>query len=275
MLLDQWAAAYAARRDACPKYAENLRAAARGLSRTAGGPVRTAELSADLLNRHLRSLAARLLSDQHRANQRRLLLTLWRSAARRGLAVTPPLDDVATVRVRDRLVRAWSLEEVRQLLAAAESAPGACGTIPARLYWPSYVRAAWDTGLRGCDLRSLEFAWLKARVQYVQRKTGRRIWLSLRPATLQAIAACHSAQPSSRLVWPLWCHMRNWRLAAADLVASAGLAGSIGRLRHSSGTAAEGANPGRGHEFLGNGRAVFERHYLAEPPSDRPLPPEL
>lgn len=38
--------------------------------------------------------------------------------------------------------------------------------------------------------------------------------------------------------------------------------GSIGKLRHSSGTAAEIIHPGHGHEHLGNTRDVFERHYL-------------
>jgi hypothetical protein len=42
----------------------------------------------------------------------------------------------------------------------------------------------------------------------------------------------------------------------------AGLAGTIGQLRHASGTAFEIENPGRGHEHLGNPSAIFEHHYL-------------
>jgi hypothetical protein len=123
----------------------------------------------------------------------------------------------------------------------------------------------------------LERGWIPpdGRLQIIQRKTGGRHVAQLRPSTIAAIDA--TFPPARRRCWPLYCCLREWRRAAAELVRSAGLSGSIGRLRHSSGTAAEVAHPGRGHEHLGNGRAVFERHYL-DPlavMSDPPLPPEL
>lgn len=57
----------------------------------------------------------------------------------------------------------------------------------------------------------------------------------------------------------------------------AGLSGSIGRLRHSSGTAFEISHPQRGHEHLGNTRKVFEGHYLDESliGGEVDMPPEL
>ena len=77
---------------------------------------------------------------------------------------------------------------------------------------------------------------------------------------MEAIDA--SFPPDRELIWPLWGRLGCWRRAAKRLVRAAGLPGSIGRLRHSSGTAVEIKHPGRGHEHLGNTRAVFERNYL-------------
>lgn len=276
MFLEEWAAQYAGARGVSAKYSEHLRLAARALGRTAGQPLQTGDLSASVVNRHLERLLERERSDSHRANQRRLLLTLWRHAARRGLAPPlPDMEDVASVRVRQQLVECWTVAEVRRLVDTAESGPGFCGGIPARLYWPSYFRAAWDTGLRGVDLRAVRIGAPAAQFAIVQHKTGRRIWLQLRPATLAAIETCVSAQPGRAMVWPLFGRIETWRKAARQIVRAAGLPGSIGRLRASSGTDVETHHPGWGHRHLGNSAAVFERHYLGAMPLNQPLPAEL
>jgi hypothetical protein len=92
------------------------------------------------------------------------------------------------------------------------------------------------------------------------------------------VAAIDATFPPDRpLCFPTWGRLELWRREALRLVKLAGLSGGIGQLRHSSGTAVELHHPGRGHEHLGNTRAVFERHYLDldQTAFERPLPPEL
>jgi len=278
MKLSDFAAQYAAQRDVCEEYVEQIAVVVRSFDRHLGHAARFDDLTADAVNSWLSSLRVGGLAPGTRHSRRRVILTLWQAAADRDMVSEPRRRLIAQPRRRDRLVRAWSEDEVCRLLVAAEQLSGPLGAtgIDAGLYWSSYVRAAWDTGLRGCDLRSLERGWISptGRLQIVQHKTGGRLTVALRRSTLDAIA--RSFPPDRRLIWPRWCCLRYWRVQARRLVRSAGLIGSLGQLRAASGTAVERAHPGRGHEHLGNSRRVFERHYL-DPlaVADPPLPPEL
>lgn len=195
---------------------------------------------------------------------------LWRLAER--AAIDPSLDQkpefprrqlLPKIKVAAPLVDAWSVAEVRRLVAAADQTPGEWSGGTLASYWASYVRAAWDSGLRGCDLRSLEYQWInpEGRLAIQQKKTSRVVYAAFRPSTLDAIKDCW--RDDRRLVWPLYCCLSEWRKTAAELVERAGLKGSIGKLRHSAGTSCEILHPGHGHHFLGNSQAVFDRHYFA------------
>ena len=279
MTLGAFAASYAAQRDVCAAYIEQIEVTVRSFDHHLGRAARHTDLTPDVVNAWLAQLRGAGMAPATRSSRRRVILTLWQAAADNDLAAEPRRRLIAKPRRQDRLVRAWSANEVCQLLAAAGRLSGPLGAtgIDAGRYWSSYVRAAWDTGLRGCDLRSLEHDWISntGRLQIIQHKTGARHALTMRQSTIDAID--RSFPPARRLIWPRWCCLRTWRIHARRLVRSADLTGSIGRLRSASGTAAEVAHPGRGHEHLGNGRAVFERHYL-DPlavMSNPPLPPEL
>jgi integrase len=253
---------YIASRDISDGYSDQLRNLVRSFEASIGQTVYTESLTPELANRHLKATRERM-TPETRKSHRKMLLTLWQAAADAGLTGEPPRRKVMPIRVPDKLQRAWDVEQVRMLLAAAERLrryyPHG---IERRAYWRSYIMAAWDSGLRGCDMRLVprEAIGDDGRCVLVQHKTGKIRKVHFRPETMAAIN--ETFPPNRETVWPLWGRLEQWRRDAKKLVILAGLKGSIGLLRHSSGTAVEVQCPGRGHEHLGNTRAVFEKHYL-------------
>lgn len=253
---------YVASRDVTDAYTNQLRWLSNAVSRTIGHEPTVEDLTVETVNRHLKSTRD-TMTPETRKSHRRMLLTLWQAAADEGLTGEPPRRKVMQIRVPDRLQRAWNVDEVKALLIAANDFTGRYkNDVPKRLYWRSYILAAWDSGLRGCDLRKLPRRSIAddGACTLVQKKTGRMLRVRFRKATLDAIA--ESYPPDRDLIWGLWGRLECWRREAKRLLECAGLVGGIRQLRHSSGTAVEILHPGRGHEHLGNTRAVFERHYL-------------
>ena len=267
---------YVGEREVSAAYRDGLRFCIADLERFRGDDLHVTDLRPELVNQWLAHAAKRGLSAETRKSRRRMVLTLWGYAADLDLVAGP--RRVSPVKGRDRVNSAWTATEVGQLLDACDQLHGTYRNgVDRRLYWSAYVRAAWDSGLRGCDLRRLERSQIRpdGTVTLVQHKTGRRIRCRLRPATVAAIDATYP--PDRPLCFATWGRLELWRREALRLVTLSGLKGGIGRLRHSSGTAVELENPGRGHEHLGNTRAVFEKHYLDldQTAFERPLPPEL
>lgn len=253
---------YVSARDVSEGYIKQLLWFANALAKT--GIEEIEQLTPDGINRHLRQCRDLGIAQETRRSRRRMACTLADAAADHGLL--PPLSRRQVMRIGryDVVVKTWSAEDVRRLLAAAETLKGTFPNtnISRRAYWTSYIRAGWESGLRGCDLRSFERDWISStgRIILVQTKTRKRVLIQLRKSTLDSIAA--SFPPERALIWPRWGCIEAWRHAARNLVRRAGLAGSIGWLRSGCGTSVEKHYPGRGHERLGNTRAVFERHYL-------------
>jgi integrase len=236
------------------------------------------------------------VGNQTRRSRRNILLRLARAATmdRELDVVVPSPRPERIVRVKTSLapVRCWSLEEVERLLAAAgqPSAPEYVlrneqttkrpkGTkVPQGLYWRAYVLAAWDTGLRGVDLRNLKFSDIDAngRIALVQKKTRKILYCQLRTRAFDAVKAIQEAAPDREGPFQIWCLLSVWRKIARRLVQRAGLDGHIGMLRHSSGTFVENLYPGRGAHHLGNTQAVFMSRYYDRRQSDQFFqPPEL
>lgn len=254
---------YVGSRDLSPGYQDQLRYQARALDRA--GIQTTGELTAENLNAAINQWKSEGRTAETLRSRRRMSITLGEFASDEGLGPLFVRRKVMSLRRPARIPTAWTLEEVRRLLGEAEALVGSYSHGIARAaYWSSYIRAAWDTGLRGCDLRAIEREAIppSGRVLRVQQKTGARVWLQFRETTLEAIAAAYP--PHRSLIWPFWARREQWSVEARKLVRAAGLSGAIGRLRHSCGTAVEVEHPGRGHERLGNTRQVFERHYYDE-----------
>lgn len=278
MFLRDFVPLFGSARDVSAGYLDQLYWAVHGLEKFARRRIDSSDLTHDLLNAYLRWMREHGRSTETRRSRRRNLLILWRAMADLGLAAEPIGRRVMRICGCDRITMAWTFDEALQLDAVALRLPGKYSNgVPRALYWDSYIRAAWDSALRGCDLRSFEHDWIPPhrRVVVVQRKTRKRIIIQFHKSTIEAIE--RTFPPHRAMIWPLWASLDRWRREAKMIVRRAGLKGSIGKLRHSSGTAVELIARGQGHEHLGNTREVFERHYLdhSQLLDTRPLPPEI
>ena len=74
------------------------------------------------------------------------LLALARLAALRRLIDHAP--EVPQGILPRETPRAWSIEELGRLFAAANGMPGMIGTVPAPLWWRSLLAVLWETGAR-------------------------------------------------------------------------------------------------------------------------------
>lgn len=278
MTLHELAERYCHLVDGSPGYADQLAWCCARLDAYLGRAARVADLSESMLNDWLDSVRDRL-SPVTRRQRRNIILRLWKHAARHGIcAAKPDTDEVVRIKLRQRPPQAWSIDQVRQLLAVASQLTGTYDRRwPKSLFWRSWILAAWDVGWRSCDAFALEIRQLSAKLALVQRKTGRTLYARLRTQALAAIEKWLDATGRDRrYVWERWCGRGAWCRIAQRLVKRSGLPGSIGWLRASAGTACELAFPQRGYLFLGNTPAIFYGHYFDRRLCDDfPQPPEL
>jgi integrase len=176
------------------------------------------------------------------------VLSTIRHAARAGLAQMPLQP--RSVRVPTPMPEAWTVGQVRQLLAT-------CDQCLHGAYLRACILTIWDTGLRYGDVRSLsrdeiEAGWRR------QNKTTDPIRLKLRQETLDALDKLPGSQPLKyrkvRQTYKWW----------AQLCRRAGVPhGGPQRLRRSAATELERVQPGAATAFLGHRSAdLARRHYL-------------
>ena len=114
MLLADLLDVYLSEREASPRYIESLNRTVRRAREC--GLLDTSQLLPEKANEFLSRLP---LAAVTRANIRRELLTLWRFAFEHSYTDVPPLR-VCRIKATPPPPRAWSLDTLRQLLAAAE-----------------------------------------------------------------------------------------------------------------------------------------------------------
>lgn len=281
MMLSDFLSDYISCRDLAAGSVGQLRAFVKCIESWHGSPLKMSDMHHETLNAHLGWMRDAEYAPETRRLRRRIFLTLAGFASDDGLIDPIRRRKVMRIALPDRIPTAYTVDQAKRLLAACDSLSGhhAATGIRKRDFWRSFILAAWDTGLRGCDLRRLKLDEVLTapggRIVHVQRKTGKRIAVTFRPATIEAI---HRTTPPDRLLaFPLWGRLELFRRQGRGLVKRAGLPGSLKCLRSGSGTAVEKQSPGRGHEHLGNTRLVFERNYLdvTQIDSDRPLPPGI
>lgn len=78
------------------------------------------------------------------------LLAMARLAAARGLL--PMVPEVPQGILPRETPKAWTVEEMGKLFAAAGRARGTIGTAPASLWWRAFLGVAWETGARVGEL---------------------------------------------------------------------------------------------------------------------------
>lgn len=246
-----------------------------GWAKVAGYPVTLADLNDEPFNLYVDWLRANRKPDTVRTVRGNLLI-LWHHAYEAGLTDTAPRR-IRKLRPISRCPVAWTLEEVRTLIATAEGLRGCFhGTSrPQAAWWSSLLRTGYDTGLRLGDLLALSRDLVQGAMIVVQHKTGRHVAVRIRPATLAAIDQTLADEPRN-LVWPLWCGRPTFYEHVRAIVRLAGIRpGTFRWLRKTAATQLERLEPGRGTELLGHAsRSTTETWYIDRSQlSVPPLPP--
>lgn len=196
---------------------------------------------------------------------RRYLLTLWRAAVDADLVVVTPRK-IRPIRRAEKIVEGWSAEDVSLLVVACDALEGTMPKIglSRRLYWRTFISAAWFTGLRLGDILAIRREQIDAvgRLSVVQHKTGRVVMRAVPLPIVQEIDAMRGTSPGP--VWPLWqATYRELLREFKSLAAAAGLRGTIKYLRRGSSSECERLQPGAGARHLGHapGSTVFAKSY--------------
>lgn len=265
---------YVASRIVSPTYAKRLKSTALALEAFAGLEAIDELLVEPVVNGFLRSHAQK--SPFTVRSERSDILSLWNGAADADLLAYPVMRRIRLAQAPELLVECYTVDEVRELAAAAVGLVGVYRWgVTRRAYWSAAIRLAWDTGLRRGDVIRFRRDAVRpdgvARV--LQAKTKKVVPAKLRPTTIAALDAVGGLYPL-RWATDIGYFSRHFR----RLVVASGVSrGSFKWLRRASGSYVEADQPGAGHKHLGqSGAQVFTRHYDAKLGGHNlPQPPEL
>jgi len=231
-------------------------------------PASTEDLQDEPVSAWLRDLE-RTHAQRTTAGHRGNLLVLWRFAARRKLCEYP--GEVRRVPRPAPMPQAWTLEQMRSLVAATERIGGETGR-----YFHALVLCGYESGLRRGDLWSLRRCDIgrDGTIAIRQHKTGSPHLVAIRPETAELILSLPGDTPLACPWSPKW-YGRLW----ARLCQVAGVPrGGCQRLRRTGATwiAAEHGTDAASR-WLGHRTAGMVRYYLdVSLASPRPsMPPRL
>jgi integrase len=261
MLLADLLDVYLSEREASPRYIETLKRTVKRASEY--GLLDTSQLIPEKANEFLSRLP---LAAVTRANIRRELLTLWRFAFEHSYTDVPPLR-VCRIKATPPPPRAWSLDTLRKLLAAAEQDVRPVSQRCRGLLWremlPCWIVIGYDTGLRFSDLLHLhESNIVNGCVICTAQKTGKFTVRAISATGLEYATRLSEKSPDGTLFkWALTRRraLRKWKefLREQDVV------GSSRWLRRTGATYVEIKQKGEAQRFLGHSNAALaSRHYL-------------
>lgn len=220
------------------------------------------------LNHHERSPftprnASAFLRDKQAAGVSPWYLKSLRGGLRALLNFSGQEEKLRRVKVTPLDPEAWSASDVAKLIEQVPRVIMAHKLTDAahdrRWYWRTVIPAAWYTGLSQGDLFALDRFRIEAdgRIILNRSRTGKEAIVWIPPELIEAIGN------RTGMIWRPRTSPEYFRREFERITTAAGLSGTFKKLRKSSGTAAEIANPGHGHEHLANTRKVFEQHYLS------------
>lgn len=252
MSLLDFANEYADRVGASPNYREQLEVLARRL------PWQASDLTVAKIDAYLTSALGHLAASTVH-NHRRMLNTLRKAALRDGLLVDECTRPLRRVKYDLPLVRAWTHEEMRSLLAVAAQMPGGSRRCPYRTLLPAWILVGYSSGLRLGDLLAIRHDALRGnRLAFIQRKTRQPHVVMLDEPAIRAISSL--PRRGHRIFGDLIGRSQMIR-TMRRLVKQAGLSGSGKYLRRASATYAEMAGiDASGH--LGHLTPGMKRRYL-------------
>jgi integrase len=239
---------------------------------------RAGKVAVDALNRYLCG-RVELVSGQTLKTERSICLSLWRWAYDQGLFETAPRG-VMRLKARRKPTKAWTLDQIRQILAACDNAskrPMWSGAAP-RDFLRAWVLLAYETGARMGDVFSFTRDQIDGdTIAWVQSKTGDPLTRTLTPACQQAVQVMLAKSPDGSILgWA--CSRRQAIRRMRELLESCGLDGSSKWLRRSGATHCEMAQAGAGRLHLGHrSPALFESNYCdwGQLRTKTPQPPQL
>jgi integrase len=261
MLLADLLDVYLSEREASPRYIESLKRTVKRARQF--GLLDTSHLIPEKANEFLTRLP---LAAVTRSNIRRELLTLWRFAFDHSYTDVPPLR-VCRIKATPPPPRAWSLDTLRQLLAAAERDVRPVSQRCSGLLWrdvlPCWIVVGYDTGLRFSDLLHLhESNIVNGCVICTAQKTGKFTVRAISQTGVEYASKLVGKSPDGTLFrWALPRRrvLRKWR----EFLREQQVIGSSRWLRRSGATYVEIHRKGEAQRFLGHSNAALaNRHYL-------------
>lgn len=191
------------------------------------------------------------------------LLLLWRLAFECELVDELP-KRVRRIKVPRKLPEAWTLDELRVLVAAAADTPGYFQQPRIRKgpYWVAFIACGFFTALRLGDLLRLEFDQIEPTgwLTMIQAKTGYPHRCYLPEDAMRTVAAI--AQPKRKRIFSASCKSVLQK-SFARIVKRAGLKGSAKTLRKTAATLAECQLPGSASWLLGHrDPSLARRNYI-------------
>jgi integrase len=209
-------------------------------------------LSVDRINEYLKEMLERRSTLTVRTH-RSVLLSLWRHAYDRGLVKEAPRG-VMRVKARRAPTRAWTQEQLRQLLEATAAYTGrrSWSGVDVGLWLRTWILLGYESGSRFGDLHSFRREHLDGNVlRWTQSKTGDPITRTLSAA---CVACCHqmlAASPDGRILgWV--CSRRQAGRRFREFLDDCGIPGTSKFLRRSGATHIEIASPGKASLHLGH-----------------------
>lgn len=118
------------------------------------------------------------------------LKALWRWCAKKKIVDTWPTLERLPVDPPFR--RAWTVQQLQQLMEACHRFAGEYSCVPANLFWVAWHRVQWDTGERTGAMLALRWEWLSDRgldVPHEVRKGRKPAFYKLSQHTIDALQA--------------------------------------------------------------------------------------
>lgn len=183
--------------------------------------------------------------------KRRMILTIWRAMFEAELVKDPPRR-IRAVKPQQRIVTAWTHQEVERLYAQAGRSRRrfARNDVMKRDYFQLLISVAYETGLRFGDCLTVDLTKIPPDgvFQWVQSKTGNLLTCELSQQAMTLVGRVrHSMR---RLGEPVG--RRQIARQFMRLVREAGLVGSFKYLRRAGATAVETEQAGAATRFLGH-----------------------
>lgn len=220
------------------------------------------------------------------ANERRIIMSLWRFAYDERLVESPPRQ---VVRIKAPLppVVAWTVRDLSKLVKTACSLRDKTlqNGLSSGLFLECWVRLGYDTGARYGDIFAFSDSNLLRNVlTWSMRKTGGACSRTLSDETLETVRSwrTHRRLQEGYVDGSAWldgvCCRRYSFTLMRRLLMQADLAGSGRWIRRSAATHVEQQQAGAARFFLGHrSLGMAEKHYLdrSQLDDDLPRPPRL